>query len=165
MATVNLSSPRLGDLFGLWGDFSGTCVFSRLALMAVNSFIHLQNGRDLGERRSFSTSLSFSKFTKILASLSLLPWVVRHSFFLFIRWRKEKEKGQEENEGQTLALQESGRCVTLVALKDLSWRISRRDRVQPSRVTSRILASTWSSDLVSSLLDLRQASLRLGASF
>ena len=33
VATVSLSSPRLGDPFRLWDDFLGTCVFSRLALM------------------------------------------------------------------------------------------------------------------------------------
>ena len=63
-------------------------------------------------------------------------------FFLPFHQMEERKGGQEENEGQTLALQESGRCVTLVALKDLSWRISRRDRVQSSRMTSQILAST-----------------------
>jgi len=46
-----------------------------------------------GKRRSSSTSLSFSKFTKILTSLQLLPWSIRHAFFLPL-YQMEERKGK-----------------------------------------------------------------------
>ena len=63
VATISLSSPRLGNLFRLWDDLSGTCVFPILTLMTVKSFIHLQKRGDLGERRLSSTSLSDGDIT------------------------------------------------------------------------------------------------------
>jgi len=60
------------------------------------------------------------------------------SSFLLIRWRKEKERGHEENGKQALALWESGWCVTLAAVNVLLWRINYYDRVPPLRVTGRI---------------------------
>ena len=55
---------------------------------------------------------------------------------------KRKGEGQEKNDEQALALQESGWCIALVAVKNLLRRIRSCDRVSPSRVTGRILAST-----------------------
>ena len=52
------------------------------------------------------------------------------------------ERGHEKNDGQTLALQESGRCVALVAVKDQLRHICCRDRVPPLRMTRRSFAST-----------------------
>jgi len=46
-------------------------------------------------------------------------------------------------------------------VKGLLWRISRRDRVPPSRITGRILALTGSDDQISGLLDLERASFDL----
>ena len=74
--------------------------------------------------------------------------------FLFIRWKKEMERGQEENDGNALILWESGQCVTLVAVKDLLQRINWCDRVPPSRVIGRTFTSTQSGDLVSNSLNL-----------
>ena len=42
----------------------------------------------------------------------------------------------------------SERCVALIVMKGLLWRISHRDRVPLSRVTSKILAPIGSGDLV-----------------
>ena len=41
-----------------------------------------------------------------------------------------------------LSSEESGRCVALVIVKALLWRISHCDMVPPSRMTGKILAST-----------------------
>jgi len=73
------------------------------------------------------------------------------------------ERGQEGNGGQSLALWESGQYVAFGALNDLLRRISCRDRVPPSGVTGRILASTWLDDLVSNSLNLGQASFDIEA--
>jgi len=67
------------------------------------------------------------------------------SSFLFIRWRKEKERGQKENKGQTLALGESGRCLALVAVKDMLWRIRSRDRMLPPKGMCRMDERAFSS--------------------
>ena len=40
--------------------------------------------------------------------------------------------GRRGNGDQALSSGESGRCVTLVIMKGLLWRISHRDRVPPS---------------------------------
>ena len=41
------------------------------------------------------------------------------SFFLFIRWRKEKEREENEKMVIMLSSRESGRCVALVTMKGL----------------------------------------------
>jgi len=50
------------------------------------------------------------------------------SFFLSIR-REEKERRQEEDEGETLDFYELAGCITLVAVKGLLRCISCQDRV------------------------------------
>ena len=64
---------------------------------------------------------------------------------------------------QALTLWEFGRCVALVAVKDLLRGNRNRDMMSQSRVTGKILASTWSSDLVFGSLGLGQASFDLEA--
>ena len=81
--------------------------------------------------------------------------------FLFIKWRKEKERGQDENDRQVLVLWESCLCITLIVVKDLLWSINFCDKVLPSRVTGRIFASTRSGDLVSNSLNLEWGSFDL----
>ena len=90
-----------------------------------------------------------------------LEWSTMLSSFLFVRWRKEKERGYDKNKGQTLGLWEFDQSVTLVAVKDLSRCISCRDKVPLSRVTGRILSSTWSGALIFDSLGLGQESFAL----
>jgi len=50
----------------------------------------------------------------------------------------EEEKGEDEgrgNDGQALAMRESGRCATLAIVMNLLRHTSYRDRVLPMRVT------------------------------
>ena len=61
------------------------------------------------------------------------------SSFLFIRWRKEKEREEEDMEAVIrLSSRESSWCVILVALKGLLRRISCRDRVPSLKGMSRM---------------------------
>ena len=56
----------------------------------------------------------------------------------------EEEKVEDEgrgNDGQALAMRESGRCTTLVIVMNLLRHISYRDRVLPMRVTGGSLTS------------------------
>jgi len=71
---------------------------------------------------------------------------------------ERKGEGTKGDDEQILVLQESNLCVALVAVKGLLRRISTLDKVPSSEVTGNILASTWSGDLVSSSLNLGQAS-------
>ena len=54
--------------------------------------------------------------------------------FLFVRWRKEKERGEAEHDEQAYFLR-MWRCVTLVVVNGLSRCISCRDKVLLSGVT------------------------------
>ena len=56
------------------------------------------------------------------------------SLLLFIKRRKE-EREEDEEMVIRFSSEKSGRCVTLVVVKGLLRRISRRDRVAPSRAT------------------------------
>ena len=55
------------------------------------------------------------------------------SSFLFARWRKEKEREEDEVSGDhALSFMGHGWCITLVVMKGLLRHISHRDRVPPS---------------------------------
>ena len=53
------------------------------------------------------------------------------SSFLFITWRKERERGQDRNSEQALVFSESDWYVILVVVKDLLRRIRSYDRMSP----------------------------------
>ena len=65
-------------------------------------------------------------------------WSAMFSPFLFIRWRKEKKIGQNEEDEQILAFREFSWCVALIAVKDLLWRINCHDMVLPPEGICRI---------------------------
>ena len=112
----------------------------------------------MGKEINFNFSKLFQNSPKTQALSQLLPWAVHHVFFLPLHQMEEKERRQEVNDGQNLGLQESSWSIALVAMKNLLWYISCCDKVSPSRITSRILASTRSGDLISNSLNLEQAS-------
>ena len=73
------------------------------------------------------------------------------------------EGGGWESGDQALSSRESEWWIALVAMNELLRRISHCDRVPPSRMTVRILASTGLGDLIFELLDFRRASFDVKA--
>ena len=101
---------------------------------------------------------------KTLTLLHLLLWTVRHVFSLPLHQVEERKGGGKRRTMSRLLLSGSlAGCVALVPVNDLLWHISCRDKVSQSRVTCRILTSTWSGDLVSNSLNLERASFDLEA--
>ena len=74
--------------------------------------------------------------------------------------RKEGTGGERRVD---LALHESSLLRRISSREGLLRGISCRDRVSPSGVTCKILSSTWSGNLISNSLNLRQASFNVEA--
>ena len=114
--------------------FSSPRVFK--ARIDNDELIHLPLnwGRFRGKEVISNFSKPIHHPPKTLTSLSF--FLERSSIlssFLFIRWRRERERGQDRNGKQTLVFWVSSRCVTLVAMKNMFRRIRSRDMMPPPK--------------------------------